>query len=123
VSAGESRKAETVNRISFKGMTEVLVDFAERFLVIDPIIIQPADGVRERFGRLIEAIDLPEDLELRHLENVVDFLYEHGVSNAEIEELLSSDSGRVIDLANDVAILEKHLEKGMIIDVRVIDAG
>jgi hypothetical protein len=102
-------------------MTDVLIDFAERFLEVDPVILQPEDEVRERFGSLIDRIVLPEDLQVRHLENVVDFLYEHGTAAADIEKLFSSGGGGILGLARDVAILERYLDKGMIIDVRVIE--
>jgi hypothetical protein len=108
-----------MNRISFKGTSRIIVDFAERFLELAPVRIEPADEVRERFGRDLERIARALDIELRHLENVTDFLYEHGVPEQEITALCAGDGAGISSLARDAAVLEGFLQDGTIIDVRV----
>lgn len=108
-----------MNRISFRGTSRILVDFAERFLELHTVQIQPADEVRERYGRALERIARSRDLELRHLENAADFLYEHGVPGSDIAALCEGDGAGMASLARDAATLEGFLRDGTIIDVRV----
>jgi hypothetical protein len=110
-----------MNRISFKGASSVIVDFAERFLELHPVRIEPSEEVRERYGRDLEALAKAERVELRHLENVMDFLSEHGVSQAELDELTESRSADLAGLARDAAVLERYLSDGTIIDVTVFE--
>ena len=86
-----------MNRISFKGSSTVIVDFAERFLELHPVRIEPSEEVRERYGRDLENLAKSECVELRHLENVMDFLYEHGVAEAELDELTSTRMRELAD--------------------------
>ena len=108
-----------MNLISFKGSSEVLVDFAERFLEIHPVRIEPSEEVRERYGRDLESIARAEHVQLRHLENVMDFLHEHGVPRAVLDELADSRSGELAGLARDAAVLERYISDGTIIDITV----
>ena len=108
-----------MNRISFKGTSRIVVDFAERFLELHPVRIEPADEVRERFGRALERIARAHEIERRHLENVADFLYEHGIPERDIAALCEGDGTGIASLARDAATLEGYLENGTIIDVRV----
>lgn len=108
-----------MNRISFKGTSRIVVDFAERFLELHPVQIEPADEVREKFGRSLERIARARDIELRHLENVTDFLYEHGIPEQEIAARCEGDGAGIASLARDASILEEFLRSGTIIDVRV----
>jgi hypothetical protein len=108
-----------MNRISFKGTSRIIVDFAERFLELAPVQIEPAEEVRERFGRDLEQVARARDIELRHLENVADFLYEHGVPGEDIAALCQGEGEGIASLARDAAILEGFLQNGTIIDVRV----
>lgn len=110
-----------MNRISFKGASAVIVDFAERFLELHPVRIEPADEVRERYGRDLESLAGAEKVELRHLENVMDFLYEHGVEQAELDELAASRRRELADLARDAAVLERYLIDGTIMDVMILE--
>lgn len=108
-----------MNRISFKGTSRIIVDFAERFLDLHTVQIQPADEVREKYGRALERIARACDIELRHLENVADYLYEHGVPERDIKALCEGDGAGIASLARDAAMLEDFLHDGAIIDVRV----
>ena len=110
-----------MNRISFKGSSEVIVDFAERFLELHPVRIEPSEEVRERYLRDLEGIAQSEHVEMRHLENVVDFLCEHGVSTAEIDDLVETRSAELASLARDAALLERYLADGTIHSVRVLE--
>ncbi len=110
-----------MNRISFKGSSGVIVDFAERFLEIHPVRIEPSADVRERYGRDLENLAKAERVELRHLENVLDFLFEHGVADDELEELTSGRTRELADLARDAAILERYLADCTIMDVMIVD--
>ncbi len=110
-----------MNRISFKGASAVIVDFAERFLELHPVRIEPAEEVRERYGRDLESLAGAEKVELRHLENVMDFFYEHGVEQAELDELTSSRRHELAELARDAAVLERRLTDGTIMDVMILD--
>jgi len=110
-----------MNRISFKGASTVIVDFAERFLEPHPVRIEPAEEVRERYGRDLENIAGSEKVELRYLENVMDFLFEHGVAEAELDELTASRRHELADLARDAAVLERYLSDGTIMDVMVFE--
>jgi hypothetical protein len=110
-----------MNRISFKGASAVIVDFAERFLESHPVRIEPAEEVRERYGRDLESLALSEKIELRHLENVMDFLYEHGVEQAVLDELTSSRRSEFAGLARDAALLESYFVDGTIMDVTILD--
>ncbi|HER42990.1 MAG TPA: hypothetical protein ENO08_00840 [Candidatus Eisenbacteria bacterium] len=112
-----------MNRISFKGSSAVIVDFAERFLEIHPVRIEPDEEVRERYGRDLERLARSEHVEHRHLENVMDFLYEHGVPQAELDELVEARGGELAGLARDAAVLERYLSDGTILDVMIIDDG
>jgi N-acetylglutamate synthase-like GNAT family acetyltransferase len=109
-----------MNRISFKGASAVIVDFSERFLELHPVRIEPAEEVRERYGRDLESLAGAEKVELRHLENVMDFFYEHGVEQAELDELTSSRRHELAELARDAAVLERRLTDGTIMDVMII---
>ena len=108
-----------MNLISFKGSSAVLVDFAERFLETHPVRIEPSEEVRERYGRDLERIAKAEHVQLRHLENVMDFLHEHGVPRSELDELTDTRSGELADLARDAAVLERYLSDGTIMEVTV----
>ena len=110
-----------MNRISFKGSSAVIVDFAERFLEIHPGRIEPSEEVREGYGRDLENLAQAEHVELRHLENVMDFLFEHGIARDELEELTSTRTRELADLARDAAILERYLADGTIMDVMILD--
>jgi hypothetical protein len=110
-----------MNRISFKGSSGIIVDFAERFLELHPVRIEPSEEVRERYGRDLETIAKAEHVELRHLENVMDFLFEHGVVKAELDELTSDRRCELADLARDAAILERYISDGTIMDVMIVD--
>ena len=110
-----------MNRISFKGSSAVIVDFAERFLEIHPVRIEPSEEIRERYRRDIEALAKSEHVELRHLENVMDFLFEHGVVVDELDELTSDRKCELADLARDAATLERYLADGTIMDVMILD--
>ena len=110
-----------MNRISFNGASAVIVDFSERFLELHPVRIEPAEEVRERYGRDLESLAVSEKIELRHLENVIDFLYEHGVEQAVLDELTSSRRREFADLARDAALLEGYLVDGTIMDVMIIE--
>ena len=110
-----------MKRISFKGSSAVIVDFAERFLELHPVRIEPSEEVRERYGRDLENLAKSECVELRHLENVMDFLYEHGVAEAELDELTSTRMRELADLARDAAILERYFSDGTIMDVMIIN--
>ncbi len=110
-----------MNRISFKGASSVIVDFAERFLELHPVRIEPAGEVRERYGRNLESLAGAEKIELRHLENVMDFLYEHGVEQAELDELPASRRYELAELARDAAVLERYLSDGTIMDVMILE--
>jgi hypothetical protein len=110
-----------MNRISFKGSSGLIVDFAERFLELHPVRIEPSEEVRERYGRDLEPLARAEHVELRHLENVMDFLFEHGVVQAELDELTSVRINDLADLARDAAILERYISDGSIMDVMIID--
>ena len=110
-----------MNRISFKGSSAVIVDFAERFLELHPVRIEPSEEVREAYGRDLENIAKSERIELRHLENVMDFLFEHGVVQVELEELTSIRQHELADLARDAAILERYITDGTIMDVMIVD--
>jgi hypothetical protein len=110
-----------VTRISFKGSSAVIVDFTERFLELHPVRIEPSEEVREVYGRDLEEIANAEHVELRHLENVMDFLYEHGIAPVELEELTSTRACELADLARDAAILERYLTDGTIMDVMILD--
>lgn len=112
-----------MNRISFKGASAVIVDFAERFLESHPVRIEPAEEVREKFGRSLESLALSEKVEIRHLENVMDFLYEHGVEQAELDELTTLRGRELADLARDAAVLESYLIDGTIMDVMILEDG
>jgi len=112
-----------MNRISFKGSSAVLVDFAERFLETHPVRIEPDEEVRERYRRDIERLARSAHVEIRHMENVVDFLHEHGVARAELDELVEGRSGELADLARDAAVLERYLSDGTILDVVILDDG
>jgi hypothetical protein len=108
-----------VNLISFKGASSVLVDFAERFLETHPVRIEPSDEVRERYGRDLERIAKAEHVQLRHLENVMDFLHEHAVPRSELDELADARSGELAGLARDASVLERYLSDGTIMEVTV----
>ncbi len=110
-----------MNRISFKGSSSVIVDFAERFLEIHPVRIEPSEEVRERYGRDLESLAKSGHVELRHLENVMDFLFEHGVSEVELDELTSTRTHELAGLARDAATLEGYLSDGTIMDVMILD--
>ncbi len=110
-----------MNRISFNGASAVIVDFSERFLELHPVRIEPAEEVRERYGRDLESLAGAEKVELRHLENVMDFFYEHGVEQAELDELTSSRRHELAELARDAAVLECRLTDGTIMDVMIIE--
>lgn len=110
------------NRISFEGSTRILVDFAERFLELHEVRIQPADEVRERFGCPLARIAREREIELRHLENVADYLYEHGIPEGEIAALCEGRGPGIASLARDAAALEEFLRGGSIIDVRALPA-
>lgn len=110
-----------MNRISFKGSSAVIVDFAERFLEFHSVRIEPSEEVREAYGRDLENIAKSERIELRHLENVMDFLFEHGIVQAELEELTSTRQCELADLARDAAILERYITDGTIMDVMIVD--
>jgi hypothetical protein len=112
-----------MNRISFKGSSAVIVDFAERFLETHVIRIEPSEEVREIYGRELESLARSAHVELRHLENVMDFLHEHGAPRAELDELVEARSGELADLARDVAVLERYLIDGTILDVMILDDG
>ena len=108
-----------MNLISFNGDSAVLVDFAERFLETHPVRIEPSDEVRERYGRDLERIAKAEHVQLRHLENVMDFLHEHGVPRSELDELTDTRIGELAGLARDAAVLERYLSDGTIMEVTV----
>ena len=110
-----------MNRISFKGASAVIVDFAERFLESHPVRIEPACEVRERYGKDLEGLAVSEKIELRHLENVMDFLYEHGIEQAVLDELTASRRGELAGLARDAALLENYLVDCTIVDVTILD--
>ena len=110
-----------MNRISFKGSSAVIVDFAERFLEIAPVRIEPCEEVRERYRRDLESIAKSGRVELRHLENVLDFLFENGVARAELDELTSTRARELADLARDAATLEQYISDGTIMDVMIVD--
>ncbi len=110
-----------MNRISFKGSSSVIVDFAERFLEIHSVRIEPSEEVREGYRRVLEALAKSEHVELRHLENVMDFLFEHGVAEAELDELASARTHELAGLARDAATLEGYLSDGTIMDVMILD--
>jgi hypothetical protein len=110
-----------MNRISFKGDSSVLVDFVERFLETHPVRIEPAEPVRERYGRSLESLAVSERVELRHLENVMDFLYEHGVEQVALDELAESRRHELAGLARDAAVLEGYLLDGTIMDVTILE--
>jgi hypothetical protein len=110
-----------MNRISFKGASAVIVDFAERFLESHPVRIEPAEEVRERYLRDLEDIAVSEKIELRHLENVMDFLYEHGVEQAVLDEMTASRGRELADLARDAAVLEEYLVDGTITNVKIVE--
>jgi hypothetical protein len=112
-----------MNRISFKGSTTVILDFAERFLEIHPVRIEPAEEVREKYGRELESLATAEQVELRHLENVLDFFYEHGLEQVELEKLVTSKRRELAGMARDAAVLERYLSDGTILDVAVHDEG
>jgi len=110
-----------MNRISFKGSSAVIVDFAERFLELHPVRIEPSEEVREKYGRDLENLAKSERVELKHLENVMDFLFEHGVVEEELEEYTTTRQRELADLARDAAILERYLTDGTIMDVMILD--
>lgn len=110
-----------MNRISFKGSSAVIVDFAERFLEIHPVRIEPSEEIRERYRRDLEALAKTEHVELRHLENVMDFLFENGIVEDELDDLTSTRRRELADLARDAATLERYLEDGTIMDVMILD--
>ena len=110
-----------MNRISFKGSSVVIVDFAERFLDLHPVRIEPSEEIREGYGRDLESLAKSEHVELRHLENVMDFLFEHGVVQSELDELISTRPGELAGLARDAAILERYLSDGTIMDVMILE--
>ena len=110
-----------MNRISFKGSRELVEDFAERFLEIHAVAIEPAAEVRELFGSRIEEVSRRSGVEVRHLENAVDFLFDHGVPAEAIENLFEGGGDGAAALAGDVAVLEMYLEDGTIVSVETVD--
>jgi hypothetical protein len=110
-----------MNRISFKGSSSVIEDFAERFLEAHPVRIEVLEETRERYGRELESLSARERVELRHLENVIDFFYEHGVSQDELDDLVGSRGGELAGLARDAAVLGRRLADGTILDVVVVE--
>jgi hypothetical protein len=112
-----------MNRISFKGSSSVIVDFCERFLELHEVRIEPAPEIREEYARDLERVAKAERVELRHLENVLDFLYEHGTDRQELDDLTSSRCGELAELAKDAAVLERYLFGGTIVDVMIQEEG
>jgi hypothetical protein len=110
-----------MNRISFKGASSVIVDFAERFLEENPVRIEVLEETRERYGRDLEALSVKERVELRHLENILDFFYENGVAADELDDLVCSRGLELAGLARDAALLEQRLADGTILDVMIIE--
>lgn len=110
-----------MNRISFKGSRALVEDFAERFLEIHTVSIKPAGEVRDLFGRLIEEVSREHGVEVRHLENVVDYLFEHGVPTAAIGCLFEEGGAGAASLARDAATLENYLEDGTIASVETVE--
>lgn len=110
-----------MNRISFKGSRELVEDFAERFLEINPVALRPSDEVREVFGLRIEAVANEFGIEVRHLENAIDFLFEHGVPADSIGKLFEDGGEKAAGLARDVAVLERYLDNGTITSVEIVD--
>lgn len=108
-----------MNRISFSGSSEVIEDFAERFLERSPAPFEPLEETAERYGEVLSGIAETHRVPLVHLEKVVDFLVMHDVPEEEIDRLLTGEVEELAGLARDAGILEKYVGDGTIIKFSV----
>jgi hypothetical protein len=110
-----------MNIISFRGASEVIGDFAERFLDPDPRSFEPLDETAHKYGKAIGEVACALGAEVRHLEKVIDFLVYNDVPEDDIWALLDDPSTELAALAADAAILEKYSTDGTIIETQVVD--
>lgn len=110
-----------MNLISFRGASDVIADFAERFLEPRESGFSPLDETAERYGSLLRALPRPGGIELRHLEKVVDFLVYNDVAEDDITALIEDSPEELIALAADAAILEKYATDGTIMEAKVVE--
>lgn len=109
-----------MNRISFNGSSEVIGDFADRFLDGSPGPFQPLEETEEIFGDLLADLAGSEDTDLRYLEKVVDFLVANDLPEKKIRSLITDRPQELVELANDARILEEYLLDGTITGVQVV---
>lgn len=110
-----------MNRISFNGSTEVITDFAERFLSKEGGRAKVLEETREEYGESLQRIARDEDVDPLFLEIVVDFLLEYEMTDREVRALIESGTGQLVTLARDVGVLRGYLMDGTITDVEIID--
>ncbi|MBN1164327.1 MAG: hypothetical protein JXB45_07095 [Candidatus Krumholzibacteriota bacterium] len=110
-----------MNKISFNGATGVINEFKERFLTTGPGRLEPLEEVGERYGDILREIASAYAIEVRFLVNVVDYLLENAVLEAQVESIIEDKPEDLVGLARDVEVLEKYLRNGTIKSVTVFD--
>jgi hypothetical protein len=110
-----------MNKISFKGATAIIEDFASRFLSDEGTGTKPGDALRSKYGEALDRIAKVRSIDPEDLENAVAFLAAHGVPGKLIARLLKERTDHLAGLAGDVALLRTYRETGTIKSVRVIE--
>jgi hypothetical protein len=110
-----------MNRISFRGSTHVIKDFADRFLDSPLASFEPLEETVDRYGPQLGSIASSMDVDIRYLEKIVDFMVTCDLPGSRIQAFLTGDSNELENLIRDVQLLEKYVQDGTILDVRIED--